>query len=66
MKKTNTAKLNDIVVALINDEATVKRLKQSDSTYYLKAENEYYDDIFPATEWSIQGVVVGLIRDQIS
>ena len=66
VKKTNTAKLNDIVVALINDEATVKRLKQSDSTYYLKAENEYYEDIFPTTEWSIQGVVVGLIRDQIS
>jgi repressor LexA len=65
VKKVATANINDIVVALINDEATVKRLKQTDQGYYLKAENEHYDDIFPQQDWSIQGVVVGLIRDQM-
>lgn len=65
VKKTNQAKINDIVVALINDEATVKRLKKSADSYYLKAENQMYEDIFPTQDWSIQGVVVGLIRDRI-
>lgn len=65
VKKSTQANLNDIVVALINDEATVKRLRKTNSSYYLKAENPSYDDIYPTTQWSIQGVVVGLIRDQI-
>ncbi len=55
----------DIVVALTDDEVTVKRLVSKGKQYYLKAENPDYPDIYPQQEWRIQGKVVGLIRDSI-
>ncbi|RQW05051.1 MAG: repressor LexA, partial [Calditrichaeota bacterium] len=55
----------DIVVALVQDEVTVKRLVAQDSQKFLKAENPSYPDIHPRGEWSVQGKVIGLIRDTI-
>jgi repressor LexA len=52
----------NIVVALLEDEATVKRLVKNNGRYYLKAENKAYSNIYPENEWSIQGKVIGLIR----
>lgn len=63
VEKTNQARHNEIVVALIEDEATVKRFKEEKGQVYLKAENESYPDIYPTSNWSVQGKVVGLIRD---
>ncbi len=63
VNSTNAAHNKEIVVALIGDEVTVKRLIRSDGKVYLKAENPAYDDIYPESEWSIQGKVVGLIRE---
>lgn len=63
VNSTNTARHKDIVVALIDDEVTVKRLVVDTGKTYLKAENPVYDDIVPSGEWSIQGKVVGLIRE---
>ena len=60
---TNSARSKDIVVALINDEVTVKRLMTKSGKTFLKPENPDYQDIFPEGEWSIQGKVVGLIRE---
>lgn len=57
---------NDIVVALIDDEVTVKRLMIEGSLKYLKAENPAYHDIYPQESWSIQGKVVGLIRENFN
>jgi len=55
----------EIVVALNDDEATVKRFVRTPSQIYLKPENATYPDI-PLTEnWSIQGKVVALIREHI-
>ncbi|MBX4188202.1 MAG: transcriptional repressor LexA [Candidatus Doudnabacteria bacterium] len=62
VKQQKIAEVNDIVVALLEDEATVKRLVKKDNRYYLKAENKDYPNIYPETEWSIQGKVVGVIR----
>jgi repressor LexA len=56
-------KHNDIVVALLHDEATVKRFIQIKNRSYLKAENPEYKDIYPKEEWMIQGKVVGVIRN---
>lgn len=56
------AKVNDIVVALLDGENTVKRLVSQNGKRYLKAENPDYSDIHPQSEWEIQGVVVGLWR----
>jgi repressor LexA len=63
VKAVNVANPNDIVVALINDEVTVKRLIFKNGNTYLKAENPAYEDIYPTESWTIQGKVVGLIRE---
>lgn len=62
---TQAAYNRDIVVALVNDEVTVKRLIKDRGTAYLKAENPQYQDIYPQREWAIQGKVVGLIREMV-
>ena len=62
VKQQKIADVNDIVVALLEDEATVKRLVKKDSRFYLKAENKEYPNIYPEHEWSIQGKVIGVIR----
>ena len=62
VKQQKIASVNDIVVALLEDEATVKRLVKKDNRFYLKAENKDYPNIYPEHEWSIQGKVIGVIR----
>lgn len=64
-----TAEHGDIVLALINNEFTVKRLmleKQSDGTFsvWLKAENPDYPDIHPHSEEQIMvwGVVTCILK----
>jgi repressor LexA len=63
VRPAREAKNNDIVVALLHDEATVKRLVYVKTRAYLKAENPDYPNIYPKEEWSIQGKVVGVIRN---
>ncbi|HHJ53115.1 MAG TPA: transcriptional repressor LexA [Caldithrix abyssi] len=63
VNSTNRAANREIVVALIQDEVTVKRLMVENGKTYLKAENPNYRDIYPEGDWSIQGKVVGLIRE---
>lgn len=62
VKQQKIADINDIVVALLEDEATVKRLVKKEGRFYLKAENKEYPNIYPEHEWSIQGKVIGVIR----
>lgn len=59
-----SAKENDIVVALLDNEFTVKRLKTRDGLC-LKAENSSYPDIAITGEHElvIWGVVTGLARN---
>lgn len=53
----------DIVVALVDNQNTVKRyMKDSHGQIYLKAENPEYDNIHPEGELCVQGVVTGLLR----
>jgi len=63
VRPTREAKNNDIVVALLHDEATVKRFVQIKNRAYLKAENPDFPNIYPKEEWMIQGKVVGVIRN---
>jgi repressor LexA len=62
VKPIKEAHHNDIVVALLHDEATVKRFVQIKNRTYLKAENPRHPNIYPKEEWSVQGKVVGVIR----
>ena len=59
------ADIGDVVVALIDTEATVKRLAQRDGKRFLRAENPAHADIHPAGDWSVQGKVVALIREEV-
>lgn len=61
VEEANTARNNDIVVALIEDEATVKRYFKENGHYRLQPENDYMDPII-VDNLSILGKVVGLFR----
>ncbi len=52
----------DIVVALIDNENTLKRFVTKNGKAYLKPENKKYKKIYPVNELIIQGVVMALIR----
>lgn len=54
---------NDIVVACIEGETTLKRFIRRGGGAYLKAENPAYPDIHPASEWTIQGKVIAVMRE---
>lgn len=65
VKKQNTASNNDIVVALIDDSATVKRFFREDGHYRLQPENDFMDPII-VDHVEILGKVIGLIRLNLS
>ncbi|MBN1479997.1 transcriptional repressor LexA [candidate division KSB1 bacterium] len=65
VRSQNSANTGDIVVALMQDSATVKRLAHKNGSRYLKAENPDFPDIYPEGEWSIQGKVVSLVRETV-
>ena len=53
---------NDIVAALIDGEATLKRYLVLEGVPCLKAENPKYPDLIPARELLLQGIYLGLLR----
>lgn len=61
VKKQNTADNGDIVVALVEDSATVKRFFKRDGKIILHPENDTMED-FIFDDVSILGKVVGLMR----
>lgn len=63
VKQQATAENGEIVCALIDGEATLKRFFKKDGVVTLKAENEKYAPItLSAGEFRIAGRVVGLLR----
>lgn len=63
---SQSADRNEIVVALIGEEATVKRFGYQDGVPYLFPENEAFAPIpFNSEDCHIIGKVVGLIRTRI-
>ena len=59
--KTPTAVNGDIVVALVGDEATVKRFYKENGHFRLQPENDAFEPII-VNEVSILGKVVSLVR----
>ncbi|MBU2259023.1 transcriptional repressor LexA, partial [Patescibacteria group bacterium] len=52
-------KVGDIVVAILDGEFTLKRLKKSKGKFYLQAENPEYPDMYAMEELQSAGVVQG-------
>ena len=65
VRSQNSADVGDIVVALLDDKATVKRLAAKRGKRFLKAENPEFQDIHPDEEWTVQGKVVALMRENV-
>lgn len=64
VRRQETANDGDIVVALVNDEATVKRYRPQNGAIFLEPENESYDALVidaGTDSFSIIGKVVGVL-----
>jgi repressor LexA len=65
--RTPEARSGQIVVARINDEVTVKRLRRRGRGIFLQAENPAHDDIQVSSgdDFAIEGLGVGVIRSVV-
>ena len=61
VQKQSTANNGDVVVALVEDSATVKTFYKEDGHYRLQPENDYMDPII-VEKVEILGKVIGLFR----
>lgn len=61
VRQQSTANNGEIIVAMIEDEATVKRFYQEDGCFRLQPENDYYEPII-IKNVKVLGKVVGLFR----
>jgi repressor LexA len=62
VEKRPAAQRGDIVVAIVDNQFTLKRLEQEQGRFVLKAENKAYPMIRPEDTLEIFGVMVGLVR----
>ncbi|MCC7038749.1 MAG: LexA family transcriptional regulator [Burkholderiales bacterium] len=62
VEKKPSAKKGDIVVAIVDNQFTLKRLDLEAGRFILKAENKAFAPIRPEGELEIFGVMVGLVR----
>ena len=67
--RTSEIRSRQIIVARLDDEVTVKRYRQEGTVVWLLPENEDFEPIevdLTSQSLVIEGVVVGVIRDEIS
>lgn len=64
IRQQETANVGDIVVALVENEVTLKRLQfdEGKGRFYLHPENPNYNDIY-VNQLMVQGVAVKVIKD---
>lgn len=62
VSKQPTAQNGDMVVALIEDSATVKTFYKENGHYRLQPENDYMDPIIVEGDLQIMGKVIGVFR----
>ena len=62
IKKQQEANTNDIVLAIIDNEFTLKTYKKDSQGVYLKPENKNYPILRPRFSLSIFGVAIGITR----
>lgn len=62
VEETNTARNSDIVVALLDDSATVKTFYKENGHVRLQPENDTMDPIIVEGDLAILGKVIGLFR----
>ena len=65
IKKQQNAKEGDIVLAIVDNEFTLKTLKKDEKGMYLKPENKNYPPIRPKFSLTIFGIAIGITRKLI-
>ncbi len=63
VRKQDHAQASDIVVAMIGEEATVKRLARREGAYFLDPANPSFQPIAVTSETAIIGKVLQVVRD---
>lgn len=64
VEQNSSAENGDVVVAMVDDSATVKRFYKEDGHYRLQPENDFMEPII-AEEVDVLGKVIGLVRMDI-
>ena len=62
VEKSASASVGDIVVAIVENEFTLKRLAKEKDRFVLRPENRAYPVIRPRGDLELFGVVVGMFR----
>ena len=62
VEKRDVANIGDIVVAIVDNDFTLKTLDKEDGQFVLRPANSSYPVIYPRGSLEIFGVLVGLIR----
>lgn len=62
VERGQTASRGEIVVALLEDEATCKRFFPDKNRVYLRSDNPRYDDIVVSNDFKLLGKVKALVR----
>ncbi len=62
VERTDNARLNDIVVANLDGEWTVKYLREKRGVRYLEAANDAYPDLYAEHSLTVGGVVRSVVR----
>jgi len=62
VEKRNAAQKGDIVVAIVDNQFTLKRLDLENGRFVLRPENKAYPVIRPEGDLEIFGVMIGLVR----
>lgn len=62
VEKRRTANIGDIVVAIVDNEFTLKTLGRENNRYILIAANKAFPILRPSVDFGIFGVVVGQFR----
>lgn len=62
IRQQDTAEYDQIVAALVEDEATLKRFRPQNGVIHLHPENPLYEDIIPES-CILQGVAVKVLKD---
>jgi repressor LexA len=62
VRKQNMAQTGETIVAMVEDEATVKNLRRRGNDYYLEPANPNYRPILVDQKVSIIGKVISVVR----
>ncbi len=62
VKRQEMAKVGEIVIALLGEEVTVKKLAKRDGRYYLDPANPHYKPLLVTSELTIIGKVINVLR----